>query len=136
MPVPSSLPAIFDIGQPREDVLAGRVADADFAADLASVIAGTASAEYSNPARFFANTYPTRGLRDLLANLCARLRGAGEGAATIFRLDTTYGGGKTYGLFAIRHVAAPAPHRLLYGLLGDIHHDDAGAHRRTAGASF
>ena len=105
MPVPSSPPSIFDICQPREDVLAGRVADADFAADLASVIAGTASAEYSDPARFFANTYPTRGLRDLLANVCARLSGVGEGAATIFRLDTTFGGGKTHGLIALLHAA-------------------------------
>lgn len=134
--MPSSLSAIFDICQPCQDVLAGRVADADFAADIASVIAGTASAEYPSPAPFFANTCPTRRLRALLANLRARLRGPGEGAATIFRLVTTYGGDKTNRLFALRHLAAPAPHRLLYGLLGDIHHDDAGAHRRTAGASF
>ena len=81
------------------------MADADFAADLASVIAGAASAEYADPARFFANTYPTRGLRDLLANVCARLSGSGEEAATIFRLDTTYGGGKTHGLIALLHAA-------------------------------
>ena len=101
----SSLPSIFDLCQPRADVLAGRVADADFAADLASVIAGAASAEYADPARFFANTYPTGGLRDLLANVCARLSGSGEEAATIFRLDTTYGGGKTHGLIALLHAA-------------------------------
>ena len=104
-PVPPSLPSVFDLCQPRPDVLAGRVADADFAADLASVIAGAASAEYADPARFFANTYPTRGLRDLLANVCARLRGADAAAATIFRLDTTYGGGKTHGLIALLHAA-------------------------------
>ena len=98
-------PSIFDLCQPRADVLAGRVADADFAADLASVIGGTASAEYLEPQRFFANTYPTRGLRDLLANVCRRLSGAGGEAAAIFRLDTTYGGGKTHGLIALVHAA-------------------------------
>ena len=103
--VTSSLPTVFDLCQPRPDVLAGRVADADFAADLASVIAGTASAEYANPTRFFANTYPTGGLRDLLANVCARLSGGGGEAAAIFRLDTTYGGGKTHGLIALLHAA-------------------------------
>ena len=103
--VTSSLPTVFDLCQPRPDVLAGRVADADFAADLASVIAGTASAEYANPTRFFANTYPTGGLRDLLANVCARLSGSGGEAAAIFRLDTTYGGGKTHGLIALLHAA-------------------------------
>ena len=103
--MPPSLPAIFDLCQPRADVLAGKTADADFAADLASVIAGAASAEYGDAARFFANTYPTRGLRDLLANVCARLSGADAAAATIFRLDTTYGGGKTHGLIALLHAA-------------------------------
>ena len=98
-------PSIFDLCQPRADVLAGRVADADFAADLASVIDGKAGPAYLEPARFFANTYPTRGLRDLLANVCRRLSGAGGEAAAIFRLDTTYGGGKTHGLIALVHAA-------------------------------
>ena len=98
-------PSIFDLCQPRADVLAGRVADADFAADLASVIDGKASPAYLEPAHFFANTYPTRGLLDLLANVCRRLSGAGGEAAAIFRLDTTYGGGKTHGLIALVHAA-------------------------------
>ena len=61
--------------------------------------------EYLEPARFFANTYPTRGLRNLLANVCRRLTGAGGEAAAIFRLDTSYGGGKTHGLIALCHAA-------------------------------
>ena len=101
----SPLPSIFDLCQPRADVVAGQVADADFAADLASVFAGPANPEYGESARFFANTYPTRGLRDLLANVCRRLSGAGGEAAAIFRLDTTYGGGKTHGLIALVHAA-------------------------------
>ena len=63
------------------------------------------SQEYIEPARFFANTYPTRGLKDLLANVCRRLTGAGGEAAAIFRLDTSYGGGKTHGLIALCHAA-------------------------------
>ena len=103
--MPPAIPSIFDLCQPRADVLAGKVADADFAADLASVIIGKASREYLDPALFFANTYPTRGLRNLLANVCRRLSGAGGEAAAIFRLDTTYGGGKTHGLIALVHAA-------------------------------
>ena len=99
------IPSIFDLCQPRADVLAGKVADADFAADLASVIIGKASREYLDPALFFANTYPTRGLRNLLASVCRRLSGAGGEAAAIFRLDTSYGGGKTHGLIALVHAA-------------------------------
>jgi len=77
----------------------------DFAADLAQVIRGNAPIEYRDPARFFDSTYPTRGLRNLLANVCRRLSGAGGEAAAIFRLDTQFGGGKTHGLIALVHAA-------------------------------
>ena len=82
------------------------MADADFAADLAQVIAGRASEEYGDPTRFFARTWPTRGLRNLLSNVCRRLSGAGGEAAAIFRLDTSYGGGKTHGLIALVHAVS------------------------------
>ena len=81
------------------------MAESDFAADLAQVVSGTGNPEYRDPARFFANTFPTRGLRNLLTNVCGRLSGSGEEAAAIFRLDTSYGGGKTHGLIALAHAA-------------------------------
>ena len=99
------VPTIFDICRPREDILKGAVAEAEFAADLARVLRGDAGADYGNARRFFANTYPTRGLKSLLANVCRRLTGAGGEAAAIFRLDTSYGGGKTHGLIALAHAA-------------------------------
>ena len=100
-----TVPTIFDSCRPRPDVLAGAVAEADFAADLAQVIVGKGRDDYVDPACFFANTYPTRGLRNLLANVCGRLSGAGGEAASIFRLDTSYGGGKSHGLIALCHAA-------------------------------
>ncbi len=98
-------PTIFELCRPREDVLAGTITEADFAADLARVITGGGSPEYGDPALFFANTYPTRGLKNLLASVCRRLSGAGGEVAAIFRLDTSYGGGKTHGLIALAHAA-------------------------------
>ena len=100
-----TIPTIFETCRPRADVLEGSVAEADFAADLAQVIIGGGNEEYRDPARFFANTYPTRGLKNLLANVCRRLTGAGGEVAAIFRLDTSYGGGKTHGLIALTHAA-------------------------------
>ena len=100
-----TVPTIFETCRPREDVLKGAVAEADFAADLAQVIVGEGNVEYLYPVRFFANTYPTRGLKNLLANVCRRLTGAGGEVASIFRLDTSYGGGKTHGLIALCHAA-------------------------------
>ena len=99
------VPRIFDTCQPRIDVLEGTITEADFAADLAQVITGEGNAEYLDPARFFANTYPTRGLKNLLENVCQRLSGTGGEVASIFRLDTSYGGGKTHGLIALCHAA-------------------------------
>ena len=100
-----TIPTIFETCRPREDVLKGAITEADFAADLAQVIVGKGNSEYLNPERFFANTYPTRGLKNLLANVCRRLTGAGGEVAAIFRLDTSYGGGKTHGLIALTHAA-------------------------------
>ena len=100
-----NLPTVFDTCEPREDVLKGTIADADFAADLAKVIRGIASDDYQKPDRFFANTYPTEGLKNLLRNVLARLTGDASAAAAIFRLDTSYGGGKTHGLIALTHAA-------------------------------
>lgn len=100
-----TLPLVFETCLPREDVLNGSIADADFAADLAKVIRGIASDDYQKPDRFFANTYPTAGLRNLLRNVLGRLTGDTGAAAAIFRLDTSYGGGKTHGLIALTHAA-------------------------------
>ena len=98
-----AFPTIFDICRPRPDVLDGTLADTDFAADLAQVLTGKASADYREPGPFFANTFPTRGLKNLLANVCRRLSGSGDAVGAIFRLDTSYGGGKTHGLIALAH---------------------------------
>src|SRR5205823_840445 len=101
-----SVPTIFDLCEPRADVRAGTSSESDFAADLSHVIRGKGGPiEYSDPARFFANTYPTRGLRSLLANVCTRLTGKPGAAAAIFHLDTSFGGGKTHGLIALVHAA-------------------------------
>lgn len=97
------LPTIFDLCEPRQDVLNGTISESDFAADLAQVLRGDAPEEYLDPAKFFANTHPTRGLKDLLRNLCLRLMGSPEQVASIFRMDTQYGGGKTHGLIAAVH---------------------------------
>jgi len=104
------VPTVFDLCVPRADVLAGTSSDSDFAADLAHVLRGQGGpTEYSDAAKFFANTYPTRGLQSLLRNVCARISGHGGSVAAIFRLDTSFGGGKTHGLIALVHAARGMP---------------------------
>jgi predicted AAA+ superfamily ATPase len=96
---------IFDLCEPRADVLSNALTESDFAADLAQVIRKQGPEDYWKADLFFANTYPTRGLKNLLANVCGRLSGKGGSVAAIFRLDTSYGGGKTHGLIALSHAA-------------------------------
>lgn len=100
-----TLPTLFELCSPRPDVKDGRISESDFAADLAQVLRGEAPAEYLDPVKFFANTHPTRGIRELLQNVCLRLQGSSDQVASIFRLDTNYGGGKTHSLIALTHVA-------------------------------
>ncbi|HLH03938.1 MAG TPA: DUF499 domain-containing protein [Bryobacteraceae bacterium] len=100
-----STPTIFQICQPRADVLQGTIRDDEFAADLSSVINGTAPPDYLDPALFFAKTYPTRGIRELLKAVLQRISGKGGEVSSIIRLGTQYGGGKTHGLVAAVHGA-------------------------------
>jgi hypothetical protein len=100
-----SLPTIFETCSPRKDVLQGSIRDDEFAADLSRVVNGTAPPDYLDPALFFAKTYPTRGIRELLNAVCLRLSGRGGEVSSILRLGTQYGGGKTHGLVALVHAA-------------------------------
>lgn len=87
-------------------MLKGTIADSDYAANLANVLSGSASRDYTDAPTFFTNTYPTEGLKELLVNVCGRLSGRGDSVSAVFRLDTSFGGGKTHGLIALVHAAA------------------------------
>lgn len=104
-----SLPPLFDLCVPREDVQRRSIAESDFAADLAQVLRGEAPADYRDPAQFFANTHPTHGLKTLLRAVCERLTASSQQISPIFRLDTQYGGGKTHALIALVHAAWGMP---------------------------
>jgi hypothetical protein len=93
---------------PRADVLAGQFAAADFAARLEQVVSDPAGyADYGDPARFFALTYPTGGMKRLLTGVFGRSSGQDVPGAEnpVVRFQTSFGGGKTHGLIAAYHVA-------------------------------
>ena len=75
---------------PHADVAAGRFEQAEYAADLDLVATGKAEAEYQDPHSFFARTYITEGLRDLLAGAARRL--SGQGGDPVIELQTNFGG--------------------------------------------
>jgi len=99
------LATIYDLCVPRADVLSGGVSESDYAANLTAVLSGRAGPDYTDPTLFFSNTFPTVGICELLKNVCRRLSGSAEALSATFRLDTSFGGGKTHGLIALVHAA-------------------------------
>ena len=91
-----------EIVTPHPDVAAGRYHQAEFAADLAAVVAGNAAPEYQDPKEFFARTYLTEGMQRLLVSTVQRL--AGKGGEPIVQLKTAFGGGKTHTMLALFHL--------------------------------
>jgi len=94
---------IYDVCIPKSDVRAGKTRDEQFAADLSQIIQNVAPREYSDPETFFKNTHPTEGIKTLLRTVATRVSGEGGEVASIFRLDTQYGGGKTHALISLVH---------------------------------
>lgn len=110
-----------EVVAPHPDVAQGRFEQAEFAADLYQVLHGKADEEYQDPAAFFARTFITDGLRDLIR--IAALRLSGEGGDPIVELQTSFGGGKTHSLIALYHLAAGVPTSVLSGV-DDVLTDD------------
>lgn len=103
-----------EVVEPHEDVATGEFLQAEFAADLGKVHAGSAPSEYGDPREFFDRTYLTNGLSALLVGAAKRL--AGTGGDPVVELQTNFGGGKTHSMLALYHMAGGTPARDLPGL--------------------
>lgn len=90
-----------EVVEPHQDVATGEFLQAEFAADLGKVHAGSAPSEYSNPKEFFSRTYLTEGLSTLLAGAAKRL--SQNGGDPVVELQTNFGGGKTHSMLALYH---------------------------------
>ena len=89
--------------QLREDVLTGELSMASFAADLNDVMLQRGKRPiYEDPAKFFALTFPTINLRQLVKDVVIRLNGKNQKA--VRQLELTYGGGKTHALITHYHL--------------------------------
>ena len=113
----STLTPWRDIITPHQDVASGNFVQAEYAADLWQVANGEAETEYQDPRQFFARTYITQGLRDLLTGAAKRL--SGKGGDPVIELQTNFGGGKTHSLIALYHLASGISADTLPGL-GDV----------------
>ena len=103
-----------EVVEPHEDVATGEFQQAEFAADLGKVHAGSAPSEYLNPQEFFSRTYLTEGLSALLVSAAKRL--SGTGGDPVMELQTNFGGGKTHSMLALYHMAGGTHAQDLPGL--------------------
>jgi hypothetical protein len=99
-----SIKTIFDTCTPRAEVLTGELKEQQFAASLTKVLRGTADPIYGDATTFFANTYATKGLKSLLHEALGRLSGKRRNSASVIRLETNFGGGKSHNLIGLYHV--------------------------------
>ena len=92
-----------EVVQLRDDLKSGELSLAVFAADLYDVVMQKGQRPvYEQPGAFFALTYPTYNLRELVKDVALRLAGRSDKAYR--NLSVNYGGGKTHTLIALRHL--------------------------------
>ncbi len=98
----ANLPCWRDVMTPHPDVAQGKYRKAEFAADLAQVARGEGAWEYRDPVEFFARTYVTQGMKDLLVQAVRRV--CGFDGEPVIQLKTAFGGGKTHSMLALYHL--------------------------------
>lgn len=103
------LPSIFQTCVPREEIQQGELSVELFAAKLRLVVDGFAPTVYQDPKTFFANTFPTDGIKTLIKEVFGRLTGQAVGSP-ILRLETSFGGGKTHDEIALWHIGKQGRH--------------------------
>ena len=96
--------------KPREEVATGNFQSSEFAADLYKVARDPqhTSSEYADPSQFFARTYLTEGLQDLMSRAVRRLTGD-TNASPVVNLQTNFGGGKSHSMLALWHLVGGLP---------------------------
>jgi hypothetical protein len=95
--------AFHTIAVPHKDILQGKLTMDVFAADLWEVNQKRGPDEYKNSGNFFAKTYLTEGLSNLISIVEKRLKG--KGGDPVIQIQTPFGGGKTHSLIAFYHKA-------------------------------
>ena len=99
----SKLKSWHELVHLKDELRSGELTLAEFAADLHEVMLARGKRPiYEDPEQFFALTYPTLALRELVKDVAARL--AGQSDKAVRQLELTYGGGKTHTLIALYHL--------------------------------
>ena len=111
----------YQVVTARPEVREGRSFSPDeFAIALEQVKAGTAPADYTDPAQFFARTCFTGALTSHSGMVLRRLAGQTANTAPALSLVTQFGGGKTHTLTALYHLAQAGPEAARFPGVADL----------------
>lgn len=90
---------------PREEVLKGKLTDAELALRLSTIVMGKAKPPYDTPESFLKATHLTKNMKLILENVFGRLTGRKKDVNPIIVLDVGFGGGKTHTMATLYYVA-------------------------------
>jgi ribosomal protein L24 len=105
---------------PREEVLTGKLTDAELALRLSTIVKGEAKPPYNTPESFLKATYLTKNMRTILENVFGRLSSTKKDVNPIMVLDVGFGGGKTHTMATLYYVAKYGHNKEISKLVGDI----------------
>ncbi len=97
------LPRIWEVNEPYPDVISGALTEDIFAASLGAVKNGNAASIYQDPNEFFEKTHVTDALKDLIQLISQKLNNTHPEFNSVYKLETSFGGGKTHCLIALYH---------------------------------
>jgi hypothetical protein len=105
---------------PREEVLTGKLTDAELALRLSTIVKGEAKPPYNTPESFLKATYLTKNMRTILENVFGRLSSTKKDVNPIMVLDVGLGGGKTHTMATLYYVAKYGHNKEISKLVRDI----------------
>nr|MDO8118300.1 DUF499 domain-containing protein [Candidatus Sigynarchaeota archaeon] len=103
------LPQVWNVNKPYKDVTDGVISEDVFAASLGKVYSNRAESIYQDPVEFFEKTYITETIGLLIKDVAEKLNGKHPEFAPIYKLQTSFGGGKTHNLIALYHAFKNKP---------------------------
>jgi len=99
------LPSWRDNVKPHKDIMENKFDLSLFAVNIYKVYQKKAPPDYQDPVRFFAKTYMTKALKNVIVSVVKRLDGQGS-SEPVLDLMTSFGGGKTHTLLSLYHIAS------------------------------
>ena len=105
---------------PREEVISGKLTDAELALRLSTIVKGEAKPPYNTPESFLNATHLTRNMKTIIQNVFGRLAGTKKDVNPIIVLDVGFGGGKTHTMATLYYVAKHGHNKQITSTVGNI----------------